>query len=69
MKNSTSSEPSRISVELINYGEDRLKERIRNLIDRVVRCCKISKKWKISQIFSIYKKGDRIGPKNYRGKV
>ena len=51
------------SVELIKYGGDRLKERIRNLIDRVIKCCKIPKEWKIS----IYKNGDGRKPKNYRG--
>ena len=33
MKNGKSSGPGGISVELIKYGGDRLKERIRNLID------------------------------------
>ena len=67
MKNGKSSGPGGISVELIKYGGDRLKERIRKLIDRVIKCCKIPKEWKISHISSIYKKGDRRDPKNYRG--
>ena len=54
-------------VELIKYGEDRLKEIIRKLIDRVIKCCIIPKEWKISHISSIYKKGDRRDPKYYRG--
>ena len=32
----------------IKYGRDRLIGRRRNLIDRVVKCCKIPKEWKIS---------------------
>jgi hypothetical protein len=34
-------------VELIKYYGDRLKERIRNLIDRVIKYCKIHNEWKI----------------------
>ena len=33
----------------------------------MIKCCKISKEWKISHISSIYKKGDRRDPKNHRG--
>ena len=35
VRNGKSSGPGGISVELIKYGGDRLKEKIRNLIDRV----------------------------------
>ena len=55
------------SGELVIGGGDRLKERIRNLIDRVINCCKIPKEWKISHIPSIYKKGDRKDSETYRG--
>ena len=52
MKNGTSS--GGVSVELIKYGRDRLKERIRNLIDRVVKCCKNTKGMEdISHFFNI----------------
>jgi hypothetical protein len=67
MKNGKSSGPGGISVELIKYGGDRFRERIQNLIDRVKQRCKIPKKWKISHISSIYKKGDRRDHRNYRG--
>ena len=60
MKSDKSSIPSEIFrlVELIRYGGDRLRERTRNLIESVIRCCKIPKEWNISHIYSIYKKGD-----------
>ena len=64
MKNGKSSWPGGISVELIKYGGDKLKERMRHSIDM---SGKIPKEWKISHISSIYKKGNRRDPKNYRG--
>ena len=64
MKNGKSSGP--VWVELIKYDGDRLKERIQNLIGRVVGCYKTPKEQKISHIFSICKKGDRRAPKDYR---
>ena len=66
MKNCKSSGLGGISVELVTYGGGRLKERIRNLIDRVVQCCKIPRKWKIYHISSIYKKWYKKDPKSYR---
>ena len=41
MNNDKSSGSVSISVELIKYGGGRPKERIRNLIDRVIKCCKL----------------------------
>ena len=67
MKNGKSLGPGGISIELINYGGVRLKERIRNLIDRVVKFYKIPKEWKISHISSICKKGERRDAQNDRG--
>ena len=51
MNNGKSSGPGGISVELIKYVGDRLKKRIRNLIDRVIKCCKIPKECKTYHIF------------------
>ena len=66
MKNGKSSGPGGMLVKLIKYGGDRLNERIRSWIERVIKCCKIPKEWKIYHISSIYKKGDRRDRKHYR---
>ena len=62
MKTGKSLGPCGISVELIKYSGDRLRERILNSTDRVVRSCKIPNGWKTSHISLIYNKGDRRDP-------
>jgi hypothetical protein len=52
MKNVKTLGPGGLSLKLIKYCRYNLRERINNLIDRVIRC-KISKEKKISHISSI----------------
>ena len=66
IKSGKSSGLSGRSVEIIKYGGDRMRKRIRNLIDRMICCSKMPKEWKTTHISSIFKIGDRINSKKLR---
>lgn len=67
MKNGRAPGPGDIPAELIKYGGLVLTERLRYLMNLCLRKHKTPKEWKESIISSVFKKGDRKDPNNYRG--
>lgn len=67
MKNGKAAGPGGVVVELLKNGGDILINRITSLFNICVRNRKTPQIFKESQIISIYKKGSRKEPKNYRG--
>lgn len=67
LKNNRAPGPGGIMAEMIKYGGDLLLEQLTNLMNMCLRALKLPRVWKTSYIVSVYKKGKRSDPNNYRG--
>ncbi|XP_030765674.1 uncharacterized protein LOC115889741 [Sitophilus oryzae] len=67
MKNGRALGPGGIMAEMLKYGGECLITEITNLMQMCVDRNKIPNEWKLAYITSIYKKGNRKDPNNYRG--
>ena len=67
MKNHRSPGPGGIPAELMKYGGKELMNILARLMNKCIIHNKIPLQWKTAYITSIYKKGSRKDPNNYRG--
>jgi hypothetical protein len=59
--------PDGINMELMKYVDPLLHWRLLYIINQCWLTYKVSESWKIAEIISLFKKGDRRECKNYRG--
>ena len=67
LKNRKSAGEDGITNEMLKYGGPHLWEQIYVLIDQVFRISTIPEEWKTNIVISIFKKGEKLNPNNYRG--
>ena len=67
IKNHRSPGPGGIPTELIKYGGRGLMEILAEFMNKCIISNTIPMLWKISYVPSIYKKGSKADPGNYRG--
>lgn len=56
-----------INLELIKYSGTTLKQRLLHLLNLCWKNCKIPDEWTKAKVISLFKKGNRSSPENYRG--
>lgn len=66
-KNNKAPGPGNIKMELLKYGGARIVSFIRMLFNKIEAGEKIPDEWNLSYMSSIFKKGDKRSPNNYRG--
>lgn len=67
MKNRKACGPDGINAELLKYGGLLLQFRLLHLYNICWRDCRIPDEWGVSEVISLFKKGDRGNCENYRG--
>lgn len=67
MKNRKAPGVDGINAELLKYGGEELKTRLLELFNNCWRKCQIPDAWKKAKVISLFKKGNRSQPQNYRG--
>jgi hypothetical protein len=66
MKNGRAAGPGDIAIELIKGGGQKLLEMIAILLNKIINAEKEPKEWKVTNIKSIHKKGDKKKKKKCR---
>lgn len=66
-KNRKATGPDGINMELLKYGGNALHGRLLQLINKCWRTRMIPESWKIAEVISLFKKGNREDCRNYRG--
>jgi len=67
IKNNKAAETDGIHPELIKYGENKLLNRMYELVRRIWEEERIPEEWKETIIVAIYEKGEKDSCENYRG--
>ena len=67
MKSRKSPGPDKITNVMLKCGGDELMTELSHLYSMIMSTGEVPQKWKSSITIPIYKKGEKIDPRNYRG--